>query len=662
MTRLSLASENSIDFNFFRVVQLKSKAIRYFLTIIFLVFVFHGFGTVYYVSSSGGNDANSGTSPDKAWKTLTRVNSFTPKAGDQILFNRGDEWEGTITVNSSGTSGSPIVYGAYGTGVKPKIYGSQVVSGWTLHIGNIYKATFSSDVQQLFVNEKRMLAARYPNEKAGFPSDGYYFISSVGSSTTFTSKNLDLSLDYTGAKWFGRTNYWMTELRDVTSSSSQTLTLNSAPTASLNVNEGFFLMNKLEFLTQAGEWYYDSATNILYLWTPGGDTPANYTVRASTTDFGLTASSKSYISVENLEFLHQSVSGINYSGGSYMKINNNVITYPDTYGIHEGTGTSYNTITNNTVVGANNTGILVRASYSTVQDNVVEDTGLFENIGLSGGHGEAIKISGVNGNNKIKYNRITNAGYNGIYFLRENNIIEYNFISNTLLLKSDGGGIYTSYNTKPGTHGSVVKHNIVLNSKGEKYGFTGSRNLGEGIYMDESAADVSVENNTVAYSSNSGIKIHKNENTTVRNNTIFDARQSIHVLSSSGTVKNKVTNNLMITASGEDDYLERQVFINTSSGNATFDYNTYINPFTNERVFTSAWNAYNNLSEWQSYIKSDKNSNFMEPNWKPEKSRNCFTTIPNKRKHSTLVPLFTGISMVIRLQENLISNHLPPEF
>ena len=77
--------------------------------------------TNYYVSSSG-NDANEGTSVSLPWKSLAKVNSFKPKPGDQILFKRGDVWNGSITAKDSGTKGSPIVYGAYGTGEKPKIY------------------------------------------------------------------------------------------------------------------------------------------------------------------------------------------------------------------------------------------------------------------------------------------------------------------------------------------------------------------------------------------------------------------------------------------------------------------------------------------------------------------------------------------------------------
>src|SRR5690554_4778639 len=124
--------------NFDRIQKILTGSKRVLLVIFFQLLTLYGFSTVYYVSSSSGSDSNSGTSESSAWRSLDKVNGFTQKPGDQILFKRGDSWNGTITVNASGTSGSPIVYGAYGTGEKPKIYGSEVITGWTRHEGNIW--------------------------------------------------------------------------------------------------------------------------------------------------------------------------------------------------------------------------------------------------------------------------------------------------------------------------------------------------------------------------------------------------------------------------------------------------------------------------------------------------------------------------------------------
>ena len=74
-------------------------------------------GITYYVSNSG-NDGNSGTSSGTPWSTLNKVNSFSLKTGDVVLFERGGLFRGQLRPKSN------VSYGAYGTGKKPCIYSS----------------------------------------------------------------------------------------------------------------------------------------------------------------------------------------------------------------------------------------------------------------------------------------------------------------------------------------------------------------------------------------------------------------------------------------------------------------------------------------------------------------------------------------------------------
>ena len=90
--------------------------------------------TTYFVAAAG-SDSNSGTSSGSPWQTIAKVNASTFLPGDSILFNRGDAWYGTsLVAPSSGTSGSPITFGAYGSGANPIVKGSTVLStsGYTL--------------------------------------------------------------------------------------------------------------------------------------------------------------------------------------------------------------------------------------------------------------------------------------------------------------------------------------------------------------------------------------------------------------------------------------------------------------------------------------------------------------------------------------------------
>lgn len=75
-------------------------------------------GITYYVSNSG-DDSNDGKTPETAWKTLKRVSEAYLNPGDGVLFQRGDLFRGTVQTKPG------VSYGAYGTGEKPKFYGSE---------------------------------------------------------------------------------------------------------------------------------------------------------------------------------------------------------------------------------------------------------------------------------------------------------------------------------------------------------------------------------------------------------------------------------------------------------------------------------------------------------------------------------------------------------
>lgn len=74
-------------------------------------------GKCYYVSESG-NDNNDGLSAESSWKTLSKVSEFEFAEGDAVFFKRGDVFRGNLKLCDG------VSYSAYGTGEKPKLYGS----------------------------------------------------------------------------------------------------------------------------------------------------------------------------------------------------------------------------------------------------------------------------------------------------------------------------------------------------------------------------------------------------------------------------------------------------------------------------------------------------------------------------------------------------------
>jgi hypothetical protein len=110
------------------------------IIIIFISVTLFSYATNYYVDATNGNDNNSGTTPEKAWQSIGKVNVAVLIPGDSVLFKRGEVFRGNL-VPVSGSALGNITYGAYGTGSKPKLLGSvqkNSLSDWINEGGNIW--------------------------------------------------------------------------------------------------------------------------------------------------------------------------------------------------------------------------------------------------------------------------------------------------------------------------------------------------------------------------------------------------------------------------------------------------------------------------------------------------------------------------------------------
>ena len=93
-------------------------------------------GARYYVSAEG-DDRNDGLTPARAWRTPARVGAAELNPGDGVFFRRGDLFRGQVITRPG------VLYAAYGTGEKPRIYGWEEdlcrPGQWIRVSGNIWK-------------------------------------------------------------------------------------------------------------------------------------------------------------------------------------------------------------------------------------------------------------------------------------------------------------------------------------------------------------------------------------------------------------------------------------------------------------------------------------------------------------------------------------------
>ena len=79
-------------------------------------------GTTYYISSAKGDDKNDGTSKDKPFKTLNKINEITLQPGDQVLLEKGSVFDNqALHLKGSGTADAMILVSTYGEGKRPQI-------------------------------------------------------------------------------------------------------------------------------------------------------------------------------------------------------------------------------------------------------------------------------------------------------------------------------------------------------------------------------------------------------------------------------------------------------------------------------------------------------------------------------------------------------------
>ena len=80
----------------------------------------------YYVDAALGRDTFSGTAPNRAWRTLNKVNSKTFLPGDNLLFKAGQTWTGQLHPLGSGAAGNFIKIDIWAGTEKAKIVGNGV--------------------------------------------------------------------------------------------------------------------------------------------------------------------------------------------------------------------------------------------------------------------------------------------------------------------------------------------------------------------------------------------------------------------------------------------------------------------------------------------------------------------------------------------------------
>jgi parallel beta-helix repeat protein len=500
-------------------------------------------GRAYYFSASAGSDAYTSlqaASTTTPWQTLSKLNGLSLQPGDSVLLRRGDTWQGSITISSSGTATQPIVLGAYGTGSRPRVSGLETVSAWTALGNGVWESNTLSTgttVNIVLVGGVQYAMGRYPNWD--YPNGGY-FTYEHHTANTITDDNQSFDAGWVGAEAVLRTDHAALGRTPVSAVSGGQLTIDGSALSAYGYGLpssdgwGYFLQNSPKTLDQFGEWYYNPTTHKLqvYFGTLG---PTRYSVQASAVDV-LLEPQGSNLTVRDLALTGANEYGVwnDWSGKSNLKFVRCTVRHSGIDGLLLGSKTNL-TVDSCVFTYANSNALSV--GYNSMNVQITNTT-----MDHSGTMPGMVRLDEVNrygygtyssgyaaGTQGLTFtgNTVLHTGYIGLFFAGDNNLVQNNQVDSVCLVLDDGAGIYTSNYTCSTCTPAVnvnnrILSNVVTHAVGQPYGTPGLNNMAHSYYMDDNTNHVTFTGNVGAYAGYSGLFIHNTNNYTVRDNLFYD--------------------------------------------------------------------------------------------------------------------------------------------
>ncbi len=291
-----------------------------------------------YFVATNGSDNNQGS----ITKPLKSIQAAADKmeAGDTTYIRGGNYFEQVNLSRVMGTKDKPYSFKAY-QGEEVTLDGTVVIKKkWQKHSENIYKTTLKQPVWQLFVEDKSMTSARWPN--------GNWYDGSVWDKTqsmmwpekgkgkfgTLYNKQLsDLAVDLTGAIIVVNSGSFKTFQKKITDHKKGQDHFSydtSKTTAHFSYKNkiqkhGYFLEGKLALLDEENEWFYDVKSKQLYLWAEQGVNPEKLHVRGKVQSYAVNIKHSKHINLQGINFF---ATTFNVSRSSFIKVEDSALMYP----------------------------------------------------------------------------------------------------------------------------------------------------------------------------------------------------------------------------------------------------------------------------------------------------------------------------------------------
>lgn len=437
----------------------------------------------YYVAFDG-SDAHAGTDPDAPLATLQRAADLM-EPGD-TCYVRGGTYRQSVRTTTSGEPGRPIRFQAM-PGETVLLDGTDVLDAtWEPWRNGIYRAACDVRFEQLFVNGKMMVEARWPNAPFQQRWDRATWAGSADGSRKdllISLGLLDSAIDWTGAmamlnvghqykSWARRVLSFDAAAGSFTYELGERLA-DGHDDGWMWADDKFHLFGKLEALDAPNEWFLDEAGNLLYLHG-GGTDPSRRVVAYKSRPIAIEVDSADHIEIRGFRFFATTIR----IHGNDCVIEDCRLWFP-TFSRDLKAGVTATDIRGNRNVvrrvslGYSNVGGLrIIGRGNLVKNCIVHDVnwaGTIEHPGimvqaapLEGESGENGGGTGGGGNRVLRCS-VSRVGNIGIWFLGPNNEIAFNHVYDAGKACKDIAAVHTGNVT---ARGSRVHHNWIHGSMG----------------------------------------------------------------------------------------------------------------------------------------------------------------------------------------------------
>ena len=317
---------------------MKNKFIFYLFFIISNILL----SQIYYVSPSGDNMADGSIDAP-----FLHIQHAIDQGASEIYLKEGvytnfEELNGSNVIIKA-NQGDNVVFDGSILVNKPIEFQAE----WIQYDGNIYRTYLNEPIWQLFMNEKEMVMARWPNttfEEDMIYNNDYWAHSNSEDEDGVVNDITDISIlseefknlsdfnndDINGALLVANFCSFKTKVRTVLSSGLDVVNnkFEYTPIGGeyRDKHHYYFLENKLAFLDHPNEWIY--VDGFLYMWSEVGDGTdlESSTIKGKNQDFAFILSNCNNITIEGVKFF---ASTISIQNSSNISILNNVFSFPN---------------------------------------------------------------------------------------------------------------------------------------------------------------------------------------------------------------------------------------------------------------------------------------------------------------------------------------------